>query len=85
MSTRVLILVYPTQHKPKHASLERSLPNTAYAQTPGKERYGNIDVMGCHKELAEQIVDKGGDFVPCVRANQASLPRKHSRKWFAQP
>ena len=32
-----------------------------------------MDAMGCQKELAEQIVDKGGDYVMCVKANQGSL------------
>lgn len=32
-----------------------------------------MDAMGCQKELAEQIVDKGGDYVLCVKRNQESL------------
>jgi predicted transposase YbfD/YdcC len=38
-----------------------------------KGRTVTMDAMGCQKELAEQIVDKGGDYVLCVKGNQASL------------
>jgi predicted transposase YbfD/YdcC len=32
-----------------------------------------MDAMGCQKELAEKIVEKKGDYVLCVKGNQASL------------
>ncbi len=32
-----------------------------------------MDAMGCQRELAEKIVDKKGDYVLCVKANQMSL------------
>lgn len=38
-----------------------------------KGRTVTMDAMGCQKELAKQIVDKGGDYVLCVKGNQASL------------
>lgn len=38
-----------------------------------KERTVTMDAMGCQKELAEQIVDAGGDYVLCVKGNQVSL------------
>jgi predicted transposase YbfD/YdcC len=38
-----------------------------------KGRTVTMDAMGCQKELAEQIVDKGGDYVLCVKGNQGSL------------
>ena len=39
-----------------------------------------MDAMGCQKELAEQIVDLGGDYVLCVKANQFAL--HEDVKWF---
>jgi len=39
-----------------------------------------MDAMGCQKDLAEQIVDGGGDYVLCVKANQGSL--HEDVKWF---
>lgn len=38
-----------------------------------RDRTVTMDAMGCQKELAEQIVDKGGDYVLCVKGNQGSL------------
>lgn len=38
-----------------------------------RDRTVTMDAMGCQKELAEQIVDKGGDYVLCVKGNQISL------------
>jgi predicted transposase YbfD/YdcC len=32
-----------------------------------------IDAMGCQKEIAEQIVDQGGDYVLALKANQGTL------------
>jgi len=32
-----------------------------------------IDAMGCQKEIAEQIIDQGGDYVLALKANQQSL------------
>jgi predicted transposase YbfD/YdcC len=32
-----------------------------------------IDAIGCHKEIAEQIVDQGADYVLTVKANQKKL------------
>lgn len=45
-----------------------------------KGRTVTMDAMGCQKELAEQIVDKGGDYVLCVKGNQESL--HEDVKWF---
>jgi predicted transposase YbfD/YdcC len=33
----------------------------------------SMDAMGCQTELAEKIVEKGGDYVICVKANQEGL------------
>lgn len=38
-----------------------------------KGRTVTMDAMGCQKDLAERIVDKGGDYVMCVKGNQESL------------
>jgi predicted transposase YbfD/YdcC len=32
-----------------------------------------IDAMGCHKEIAEQVVEQGGDYVLTVKENQPKL------------
>ena len=32
-----------------------------------------IDAIGCQKEIAEQIIDQGGDYVLALKANQQSL------------
>jgi predicted transposase YbfD/YdcC len=32
-----------------------------------------IDAMGCQKEIAKNIVDRGGDYILTVKANQAKL------------
>lgn len=32
-----------------------------------------MDAMGCQKEIAEQIIKKGGDYVICLKGNQESL------------
>jgi predicted transposase YbfD/YdcC len=32
-----------------------------------------IDAMGCQREIAEQIVDQGGDYVLALKGNQGSL------------
>lgn len=40
-----------------------------------------LDAMGCQKELAKQIVDRGGDYVLCVKANQISL-HEDVRRFF---
>lgn len=45
-----------------------------------RDRTVTMDAMGCQKELAEQIVDKGGDYVLCVKGNQVSL--HEDVKWF---
>jgi len=45
-----------------------------------KNRTVTMDAMGCQKGLAEQIVDKGGDYVLCVKGNQSSL--HEDVKWF---
>lgn len=45
-----------------------------------KGRTVTMDAMGCQKELAEQIVDKGGDYVLCVKGNQVSL--REDVEWF---
>jgi predicted transposase YbfD/YdcC len=39
-----------------------------------------MDAMGCQKELAQQIVDAGGDYVLCVKGNQVSL--HEDLTWF---
>jgi predicted transposase YbfD/YdcC len=33
----------------------------------------SIDAMGCQKEIAKQIIDRGGDYVLAVKDNQPSL------------
>lgn len=38
-----------------------------------KGRTITMDAIGCQKELAKQIVDKGADYVLCVKGNQVSL------------
>jgi len=45
-----------------------------------KERTVTMDAMGCQKELAQQIVDAGGDYVLCVKGNQGSL--REDVAWF---
>jgi predicted transposase YbfD/YdcC len=32
-----------------------------------------IDAMGCQKEIARQVVERGGDYVLSLKANQPSL------------
>src|SRR5205085_9187427 len=32
-----------------------------------------IDAMGCQKEIAAKIIDKGGDYVLALKGNQESL------------
>lgn len=32
-----------------------------------------IDAMGCQKDVAEKIIDKGGDYLLCVKGNQGGL------------
>lgn len=32
-----------------------------------------IDAMGCQKEIAEKIIDQGGDYILALKANQESL------------
>ena len=32
-----------------------------------------IDAMGCQKDIADQIVEQGGDYVPAVKDNQPTL------------
>lgn len=32
-----------------------------------------MDAMGCQKEIVEQIIGKGGDYVICLKGNQGSL------------
>ncbi len=32
-----------------------------------------IDAMGCQREIAEQIVDQGGDYVLALKGNQGTL------------
>ena len=32
-----------------------------------------IDAMGCQKEIAQKILDKGGDYCLCVKGNQRNL------------
>ena len=39
-----------------------------------------MDAMGCQKDLAKQIVDKGGDYVLCLKANHLNL--HEDVKWF---
>lgn len=45
-----------------------------------KGRTVTMDAMGCQKELAEQIVDKGADYVLCVKGNQVGL--REDVTWF---
>ena len=32
-----------------------------------------IDAMGCQKEIAEQVIEQGGDYVLAVKENQPTL------------
>jgi predicted transposase YbfD/YdcC len=32
-----------------------------------------MDAMGCQTEIAQQIIDKGGDYLLCLKSNQISL------------
>jgi predicted transposase YbfD/YdcC len=32
-----------------------------------------IDAMGCQKEIAERIIDQGGDYVARLKGNQGQL------------
>jgi predicted transposase YbfD/YdcC len=32
-----------------------------------------IDAMGCQREIAQKIVEKGGDYVLSVKGNQGNL------------
>lgn len=45
-----------------------------------KGRTITMDAIGCQKDLARQIVDKGADYVLCVKGNQVSL--HEDVKWF---
>lgn len=36
----------------------------------------NIDAMGCQKEIAKKIIDKGGDYLLMVKGNQPGLLKK---------
>ncbi len=38
-----------------------------------KGRVVTMDAMGCQKELAREITDRGGDYVMCLKGNQGSL------------
>lgn len=38
-----------------------------------KGRVVTMDAMGCQKDLAKQIIEKNGDYVLCVKANQGNL------------
>ena len=38
-----------------------------------KGRTVTIDAMGCQKEIAEKIIDRGGDYLLCVKRNQPHL------------
>lgn len=39
-----------------------------------------VDAMGCQKDIAEKIIDKGGDYVLCLKGNQTGL--HDDVKWF---
>lgn len=39
-----------------------------------------IDAMGCQKDIAAKIIDKGGDYVLCLKGNQTGL--HDDVKWF---
>jgi predicted transposase YbfD/YdcC len=39
-----------------------------------------IDAIGCQKDIAEKIIDKGGDYVLCLKGNQSGL--HEDVKWF---
>jgi len=43
-----------------------------------------IDVMGCQKAIAENIIDKGGDYLLALKGNQSSL-HHDVRLHFEQP
>lgn len=47
-------------------------------------RIVTIDAMGCHPDIAAQIVDGGGDYVLALKANQPTL-RELVADHFAQP
>jgi len=36
-------------------------------------RVVTMDAMGCQKELAKEITDRGGDYLMCLKGNQGSL------------
>jgi len=38
-----------------------------------KGRTVTMDAMGCQKDIVKQIIDKGGDYLLCAKANQAGL------------
>jgi predicted transposase YbfD/YdcC len=38
-----------------------------------KGRTVTMDAMGCQKEIAKKIIDKGGDYLLCVKGNQGGL------------
>jgi predicted transposase YbfD/YdcC len=38
-----------------------------------RKKIVTLDAMGCQKEIAEQIVEQGGDYVLAVKANQPTL------------
>lgn len=38
------------------------------------------DAMGCQKDIAQKIIDKGGDYVLCLKGNQTGL--HEDVKWF---
>lgn len=40
-----------------------------------------IDAMGCQTDIAQQIIDQGGDYVLALKANQPRL-HTHAVEWF---
>jgi predicted transposase YbfD/YdcC len=38
-----------------------------------KGRTVTMDAMGCQKDIAKKIIDKGGDYLLCVKGNQGGL------------
>lgn len=47
-----------------------------------KGRTITIDAIGCQKEIAQKIVEKGGNYLLCVKGNQPSL-QEDVRDFFA--
>jgi predicted transposase YbfD/YdcC len=47
-----------------------------------KGRIVTLDALGCQKEIAAKIVDKGGDYLLCAKGNQAGL-HKDLKGFFA--